>query len=114
MKITANPLGKLIEDAEMRTGMHFAPTTRDLADECKRQMAVAVLGGAEPSAEFVEAAAIESLDAGELAALIVSKPSRLMARENERRTLVVKLRAATAAADVEALLDQSGVRPRPR
>jgi hypothetical protein len=112
MKIVVTPLPKLLEQAEGRVNGDFYPQGQDLAHDRKRQTALAVIAGATPSAEFQQAAQIEGLTVETLASLIVAKPDALMARENARRQVIVRLRAAKNSAELDQILQDAGVRPR--
>ncbi len=112
MKITLNPLKRLLERAEQRVNLHFHPQGVDFAHDRKRAMSRTIVAGGEPAPEFTEAAAIEGLDVLELAELILSKPDAVMVRENARRTAIVELRAAKSIDELEQILDKHGVERR--
>ncbi len=109
MKLTINPMKKLLEKAELRVNVRFHPQGSDFAHDRKRAMSRAIVAGGEPAPEFVEAAEIEGLSALGLAELILSKPDAVMARENARRTAIVELRTATTNDELERILDKHGV-----
>lgn len=109
MKIKLNPLDQVVKKAERRINMAFMVTPQDLAHDRKRALAQAVADGAPPSDGFVQAAAIEGLAPAGLAALIIAKPDLLMQRENARRAIIVQLRAAKSAAEVDAILERNGI-----
>jgi hypothetical protein len=113
MKLTASPLEKFMKAAEDAITNAFGPTSIDLVHDRKRQIAQAVLGGATPPAEFVEAATIEELTAFELATLIIGKPDDLMIRENLRRQIILELRALTQADQIDPFLAGYGLVLRP-
>jgi hypothetical protein len=113
MKIALNPLAQLKKRAERRINYHLTVTAQDLAHDRKRQLAQSVAAGGEPSAAFVEAAEIEGLAPQALAALILAKPDVMMALENVRRRLVVQVRAAKTAAEIETILADNNVPPHP-
>ncbi|UGY14216.1 hypothetical protein HAP48_0037510 [Bradyrhizobium septentrionale] len=75
----------------------------DIAHDRKRTLAAAVAAGAEPSAEFAEAAAVEGVTPQALAQTILAKPDELMTKENKRRSMVVRTRAAKTVAELEAI-----------
>ncbi|WP_407122733.1 hypothetical protein [Bradyrhizobium sp. STM 3561] len=109
MKIRLNPLDQVVKKAERRINIAFMVTPQDLAHDRKRTLAQAVIEGAAPSEGFVQAAAIEGLSTADLARLIVAKPDVMMQRENARRAVIVQLRAAKTASEVDAILDRNGI-----
>lgn len=73
----------------------------------KRQQAEAVAMGADPTEEFVEAATIEGMTPQELAAHITSKPeSEHIARGNNRRRMIKRIRNATSTAELDAIMNE--------
>jgi hypothetical protein len=109
MKITLNPIASLLARAEQRVKVHYFPDSLDLVHDRKRALAESVLAGIAPTQEFIEAAVIEGLSPQALAAVIVAKPDAMMARENARRAVVVKLRQVTTSADLDRILVEEGV-----
>jgi hypothetical protein len=110
MKINLNPLAKLIEKAEQRVNIQHMPQSQDIAHDRKRRAAEAVLAGGTPTPEFQQAAQIEGMTVETLAKAIVSKPDALMARENERRQVIVKLRQAKNQTELNQILDAHGIK----
>jgi hypothetical protein len=104
MKIKLNPMAQMVKRAERRINMHRGVSPQDLAHDRKRQMAAAVKGGQVPTTEFVRAAAIEGTSPEALALVILAKPDAMMAAENARRALIVAVRAAKTAAELDALM----------
>jgi hypothetical protein len=113
MKLAIDPMVQVIRRAERRINFHCAPTAQDLAHDRKRQLAEQVVAGGEPSKAFAEAAEIEGMDTAEFAAMILAKQDVLMAAENLRRWLIVSVRAARTASEVESILNDAGVREHP-
>jgi hypothetical protein len=113
MKLTASPLEKFKKAAEEAITNAFAPTSMDLVHDRKRQIAQSVLAGATPPAEFVEAATIEGWTPAELASLIMGKPDDLMVRENQRRQVILELRALTKADQIDPFLASYDITLRP-
>jgi hypothetical protein len=72
-------------------------------------MAQQVAAGQPVPAEFAEAAAIEGVNAQELAATILAKPDDVMQRANTRRKAVLAVRAAKTPAELDSVLEQNGV-----
>lgn len=101
MKINLNPLDQVVKKAERRINIHRCVSLQDLAHDRKRQMAAA---GPPWSSEFVAAATLEGIAADALARVILSKPDVMMIAENERRALILQIRAAKTAAEVAALM----------
>lgn len=104
MKISINPMAQLVKRAERRINFHKTVTAQDLAHDRKRQLAQAVADGATPTAEFANAAALEGVSPAALAATILAKPDVMMARENERRALILKVRGAASPAELDAVM----------
>ncbi len=104
-----SPLAKIIAKAEQQITDWFYPTAMDMAHDRKRQLAESVLAGAEPTPEFVDAAAIENVTPDDLASIIVAKPNDLMVRENARRAAIIRVRGCTSADQVKQLLADLGV-----
>ena len=113
MKLAIDPMVQVIKRAERRINFHCAPTAQDLAHDRKRQLAEQVAAGGEPSKAFAEAAEIEGMDTTGFAAMILAKQDVLMAAENLRRWLIVSVRAARTAGEVENILNDAGVREHP-
>jgi hypothetical protein len=113
MKIAIDPMVQVIKRAERRINFHCGATAQDLAHDRKRQLAQQVADGGEPSKAFVEAAEIEGMSAAGLAARILAKQDVLMAVENLRRWLIVNVRAARTAGEVDNILKDAGVREHP-
>lgn len=109
MKIKLNPMEQLVKRAERRINFHKAVSAQDLAHDRKRQLAKAVMAGSSPTLEFEQAARIEGKTPQELAALIMSKPDVMMQRENSRRELVMKVRAAKTPEELQNILDTHAV-----
>ena len=113
MRIVIDPLAQLVKRAERRINFHCTVTAQDAAHDRKRQLAHAVASGQLPSAEFARAAEIEGLTPAALAAVILAKPDVLIARDNDRRALVVRVRAAKTAAEIAAILAGAAIPPHP-
>jgi hypothetical protein len=111
MKISINPLDQFIKRAERRINFQKVVSAQDLAHDRKRQLAEAVLAGAEPTAEFQHAAEIEGVTVETLASVIVSKPDVMMAVENARRQLIIQVRSAKSPAEIEQILDANEIWP---
>lgn len=113
MRLAIDPMVQVVKRAERRINFHCVATAQDLAHDRKRHLAEQVAAGGAPSVAFVEAAELEGLDAAELAADILAKPDVLMTCENARRRLIVNVRAARTATEVETILHEAGVREHP-
>jgi hypothetical protein len=113
MKLAIDPMVQVIRRAERRINFHCGATAQDLAHDRKRQLAEQVVAGGEPSKAFAQAAEIEGISAADLAEHILAKQDVLMAAENLRRWLIVSVRAARNASEVENILNDAGVREHP-
>ena len=113
MRIAIDPLDQFVKRAERRVNFHRVVTPQDLAHDRKRQLAQAVADGAAPSIAFAEAAGIEGLTPQALAAMIMAKPDVMMTAENARRRLIIQVRAAKTAAEIDQILADNNVPPHP-
>lgn len=104
MKISVNPIAKLIARAEELVNLNYAASPQNAAYERKRRLAEQVVAGGAATADFAEAAIIEGLTVEDLADLILSKPDPLMVRENARRAVIVRLRAAKNQTEIDQIL----------
>ncbi len=113
MKLTIDPMDQVRKRAERRVNFHRVVSAQDLAHDHKRRLAAAVAAGGEPTPEFSRAAAIEGTSVAGLAAIILAKPDAVMACENARRALILRIRAAATAEQIAAILDEAGIGPHP-
>lgn len=111
MKISINPLEQFVKRAERRINAQKVVSAQDLAHDRKRQLAQAVLAGAAPTYEFTRAAQLEGQTPMELALTIVGKRDVMMDRENERRALILRVRAAKTPEEIQRILDEEGIWP---
>lgn len=104
MIINLDPMAAVRSDAEDKIAQRFMPAPTDMAHARKRAMAESVSSGGAVPDEFAAAAALEGSEPAALAALILSKPDAIVTRDNDRRRLVLAVRAAKSPAEVDALL----------
>jgi hypothetical protein len=109
MKISINPMAQIVKRAERRINLNRIPSPIHAAHDRKRREAEQVLAGKEPTIEFFQAAGIEGLSATELAKRIVAKPDSLMQADNERRKLILRVRNAKTAQEIESILQEEGI-----
>lgn len=109
MKLTLNPMPPLRKAAEDQINQYFsnvaaATLHRDLAHAAKRQLAAAILAGANPTPEFVEEAGLRGVEPLELANTIASKTDLSAARELSRQKMLLSVEAATTPAELQEIL----------
>ncbi|MCA6098877.1 hypothetical protein [Bradyrhizobium australafricanum] len=88
---------------EARVNQFYMVDGHDIAHDRKRTLAQLVANGAKPTAEFKAAADIEGVTPQALAATILNKPDDLMTKENARRAMVLRVRAAKTPDDLKAI-----------
>ena len=114
MKISLNPLPVAMADAERRVNQHFnrlamASIQQDQAHQRKRAAAEAAMrGGVMPDALVAEAEAA-GVSVADLCESILAKPDELLARDLERRTLILRIRGAATPAEIAAVIEAAGI-----
>lgn len=104
MKIRVNTTETIRANAEKHINLKYMVVGHYMAHHRKRQLAESVLAGQPATPEFEDAAKIEGVTASELASSIVSKPDELMQHENNRRSMIKRIRAANSAAELQTIL----------
>lgn len=116
MKVKLDPMPALRATAASRVTARFSTLTladihRELVWRRKREIADAVIGGADAPAHFAEEAALRGLTPSALAALIAAKPNpaaALDARELDRQKMLLAIDASKTPAELTAITSTLG------
>ena len=113
MKLNINPMEQLIKRAERRINLHCAVSNQDLAHDRKRTLAYEHMKSSKKDVHegFAQAAKLEGCSVKELAEKIISKPDVLMEKENARRKLILKVRAAQTPQELETIMTENKIPP---
>lgn len=105
-----DPLPAKKKQVEELVNKHFPWSFgyRDMAHMHKRNLALEVMRGKQPTEDFVQAAQVENMTPEDLAALIVTKPDLAMQKENERRKRIIRTRNAKSLDELRSILDEIG------
>lgn len=96
-------------EAEQKIAWKFSAQPTDAAHARKRIVAEQVASGGAVPLEFDEAADIEGMSPATLAAHILSMPDELITRDNQRRRLVIAVRAAADPTALAQILLAAGI-----